>query len=295
VENQALRRRAEEIAQDRDRGAGELLALLLPLLADALADGPELTLQVVRRICYGQPAMAPLWNACAAAVADGSQPGRFARVRAEMERAPAALVRAAQRALDDLLPDDRPPHLITLSYSSSVARLLAAVAAKRTLHVTCAEGRPRFEGRRMAADLAAAGAAVTLTIDAAITASLDRASALVVGADAFDEICWTTMVGTRGTAAAAYFVGVPVYVVCTRDKARSSSAAVPVPNGEPHEIWADPPERISVSNPYFEPTPVELATLFLTEAGPIPPSQLGQIVLRYSADISLLRNSLQVS
>jgi len=60
VENQALRRRAEEIAHDRDRGAAELLALTLPLLAEALATGADTTLEVVRTICGGQPAMAPL-------------------------------------------------------------------------------------------------------------------------------------------------------------------------------------------------------------------------------------------
>src|SRR5262245_22917657 len=121
--------------------------------------------------------MAPLWNACAAAVADRSRPGRFAQVRAEMERAPSALVTAAQRALDDLLPDDRTPHLLTLSYSSSVARTLSEVARQRRLHVTCAEGRPRLEGRRMAAELTKAGAVVTLATDAAIVAALDHASA----------------------------------------------------------------------------------------------------------------------
>ena len=295
MENETLRRRAKAIAEDRDRGAAELLSSTLPLLADALATGPAAALEVVRVICRGQPAMAPLWNACAAAVADRSRPGRFAVVRADMERAPAALVRAAHLALKDLLPAERPPHVLTLSYSSSVARVLADVARQRTLHVTCAEGRPRYEGRRLATDLAGAGAVVTLTTDAALGASLDRASAVIVGADGFDERYWTNKVGTRSLAAAASLTGVSVFVICTRDKARPVAFVGPSFDGATDEVWSNPPAGIIVSNPYFEHTPVELATLFLTEAGPVPPSELSQVIRRYAADILLLRDSLRVS
>src|SRR5688572_27286127 len=87
--------RAQQIAEDRDSGASALAARLLPLLAEAIQAGEAVTLDVARVICSGQPAMAPLWNACAAAVAEHHTPDTFARVRAQMERAPTALTRAA--------------------------------------------------------------------------------------------------------------------------------------------------------------------------------------------------------
>ena len=289
MENQALRRRAKEIAQDRDRGAAELLSLTLPLLADALAGGGEMTLDVVRMICRGQPAMAPLWNACGAAITDASQPGRFARVRAEMERAPAALVRAAGAALRDALGDERSPRLLTLSYSSSVARVLGALAPDRALKVTCGEGRPRYEGRRMASALAAHGIDVTLTTDAALTATLSSASAVVVGADGFGPAAWINKVGTRGLAAAASLAGIPTFVICTRDKARAAPAdADAAVEGPPGEIWEGPPAGVRLSNPYFEAIPAEVATLFLMESGRLAPDELEAVCARYAADISNL-------
>src|SRR5687767_3613614 len=90
--------RATAVAADRDAGASELLARLLPLLEEAIAAGPDQTIAVARIVCATQPAMASLWHACAAAVAEIAQPGSFARRRAELERAPRALVRAASAA-----------------------------------------------------------------------------------------------------------------------------------------------------------------------------------------------------
>ena len=293
MENQALRQRAEEIGRDRDRGAAELLALTLPLLAEALASGRETTLEVVRTICGGQPAMAPLWNACGAAMSDASQPGRFARVRAEMERAAAALVRAAGAALDEALGDERSPHLLTLSFSSSVARVLGAVAAHRPLRVTCGEGRPRYEGRRMATELASSRIDVTLTTDAALTVRLSSATAVIVGADAFRPSAWINKVGTRGLAAAASLAGVPTFVICTRDKARPGAPhAEALVDGPPEEVWDTPPPGVGLSNPYFEDTPAELATLFLMESGRVSPDDLESVCARYSADILNLQQVL---
>jgi initiation factor 2B subunit 1/2 family protein len=282
-----LLRRAEAIAGDRDRGAAELLAITLPLLADAIAAGDGPLLAVVRMICRGQPAMAPLWNACAAAVSDTAQPGRFARVRAEMERAPAALVRAARAALDDGLGPDPSPHLLTVSYSSSVAGVLGDLARTRHLQVTCGEGRPRYEGRRMASDLAGRGLAVTLATDAALTSKLTSASAVVVGADSFGPSVWMNKVGTRGLVAAASLAGVPTFVICTRDKAAAGGVRLPG-DGSPDEVWADAPAGVQVENPYFEAIPVELATLFLMETGRVAPAQLDRISGRFSSDIARL-------
>jgi translation initiation factor 2B subunit (eIF-2B alpha/beta/delta family) len=296
VEIQALRRRAEAIAGDRDRGAAELLVDTLPLLAEALAAGAETTLDLTRLICNGQPAMAPLWNACAAAVADRDEPGRFARARAEMERAPAALVRAAGLALRDALGDADAPRLLTLSYSSSVARVLGALAGERRLDVVCGEGRPRCEGRRLASELASAGATVTLTTDAALTSRLDAASAVVVGADAVGRSMWINKAGTRGLAAAAHLGGVPLFVVCTRDKVAADALIAGITHeGPPGEVWEQRPAAVGVANPYFERIPTALATLFLMESGPVGPDDLSGVTQRYGDAISALLTLLTAS
>jgi Initiation factor 2 subunit family len=271
---------ARAIASDAESGASELLARALPLLADAIAAGRGATIEIARIVCSGQPIMAPLWRASAAAVAEHDRPGTFALVRAELERSPRALMRAASAALRDLLLDDPDPLLITLSYSGSVYSALAAIAAKRRLRVVCGEGRPRYEGRRLADVMDRAGAQVTLVVDAALTSFLSEASAVVVGADAVFGEAWVNKVGTFGLAAAASISGTPVYVVAARDKfvPASLAARMSLPIGAVDEVWPEGPAQIARVNRYFESIPADLATLFLTSAGPLSPRDLAAAV-----------------
>ena len=283
--------RAEPIAGDRDGGASELLTAVLPLLADAIAEGADAVDAIVRIVCPGQPAMASLWNACAAAVAERSQPGRFARVRAEMERAPRALVRAAAAALRDVVEGSDDATLLTLSFSGSVAQTLSEVARSHRVRVICGEGRPRYEGRRMAETLARAGAAAVVTTDAALTVYLAEAIAVIVGADALAADHWINKVGTVGVAAAAALRGVPLYVVASRDKALARPLAA-WPLAPADEVWDRPPAGVVCANPYFEAIPAELATLFLTDAGPVSPVDLPQLSQRYGGDTRELMSLL---
>jgi translation initiation factor 2B subunit (eIF-2B alpha/beta/delta family) len=282
--------RAQLLAEDRDRGASEILSDLLPLLADALGDGQDAAQAVVRVVCRGQPVMAPLWNACAAALADGDRPGRFERARGEMTRAPSALARSAASQLSQLVADAPDATLITLSFSGSVAAAVAALASRSSLSIVCGEGRPRYEGRRMAATLARAGARVTLTTDAAVTVHLTSATAVVLGADAVAQTYWINKVGSFGLAAAAARCGVPVYVIAARDKALADPLARswPSPRSSADDVWAAPPTAIHCDNPLFERIPADLVTLFLTDAGPVTPEDLNQVSERYLADISKL-------
>ena len=258
--------RAELIASNRTAGASELLSDLLPLLDEALAAGRETTLAVARVVCMGQPAMAPLWNACALAARDLVTPGTFARGRAEFERAPRALVRAASAALCDALAGGGARQLLTLSYSSAVSHTLQAVGVEGDLEVVCAESLPAGEGVRLRAELQAAGVRTQLVLDAELTTYLPSADAVIVGADAIAAREWTNKAGTFGLAAAAWFCGVPVYVVASRDKAQPDALAgrVPLPRT-------------------FERIPVSLATLFLTDAGAVPPDDVPSLSERFAA------------
>ncbi|MGQ0736076.1 MAG: hypothetical protein ACT4QD_20790 [Acidobacteriota bacterium] len=290
--------RVESLAADRDAGASELLARLLPELAQALTLGRQTTTAVARIVCAGQPAMAPLWNACASAVSDWAIPGRFAQVRLELERAPASLTRAAAAALADTLhgPVAR---VVTLSFSASVASALTEVGRRRVLEVICGEGRPRLEGRRMASTLADSGIRVHLCTDAALAAHLSPSAAVVVGADALAPSFWINKVGTLGLASVAYVRGAPVYVVTSRNKAVATAlveqergpgalGARPGPLGGLDEVWDAPSPGVEVANPVFEAIPSDLATQFLTDIGPISPLDLPAATERFAADIARL-------
>jgi translation initiation factor 2B subunit (eIF-2B alpha/beta/delta family) len=237
-----------------------------------------------------QPAMAPLWHACAAAVFSREDPEAFARTRVEMARLPARLVRAATHGLRELLAGESSPLIITVSYSSSVAATLAACAPEFRLRVICAEGRPRFEGRRLAMELANRGIDVTLVVDAAVTTRLSEAAAVVMGADAVTETAWMNKVGSFGLAAAASVRGVPVHVIAGRDKfvPRSLQPRLTPAPAAAGEVWEAPGAGVRVENPYFEWTPAELATTYLTEAGRLTPSDLPAVVARGSRVLTFL-------
>lgn len=282
--------RAEEIAADRDAGASELLARLLPVLADATAAGADATRAAILAVVGRQPGMASLWNACAAAAAELRAPGTFARTRAAMERAPTALGRAAAAALADLTLDTPQPRLLTLSYSGAVRQALADFAGRTPLEVVCAESRPRFEGRRLAADLAAAGARVTLVTDAALASFLPGATGVVVGADAVERQAWINKVGTRALASSAATLGVPVLVLAAQDKF-VPPALVPrldLRPGPAGEVWAEPPIGLQVANPVFEATPLELAFQIVTDRGPVGPDAVASAAQRWEGPARLL-------
>jgi hypothetical protein len=290
LETSELFQRAAAIAGDHDAGASELLSRLLVVLDDAVRAGGSAPLDVARAVLEGQRAMAPLWHACAAAVADGAYPGSLARAHAEMTRAPHALARAASIALRDLLVDERAPLVLTISYSSSVVRVLRELAASTTVRVVCGEGRPRFEGRRLATDLAQSGIEATLVVDAALTSVLSEASCVVMGADAVFADRWINKVGSFGLAAAASLAGVPAYVIAARDKFLPAALVpfVTLPPQDSGEVWPDRPPDVLVRNPYFEAVPAELATLFLTDVGPLAPSDLVSAADRRGRELSLL-------
>jgi HSP20 family molecular chaperone IbpA len=156
--------------------------------------------------------------------------------------------------------------VVTLSRSSSVLITLHAIRAIRPLEVSCSESRPAMEGRRLAADLAAAGVRVTFYGDAALAHALHDAEAVLVGADAVASSWFLNKSGTKMLAAAATHHGVPVYVAATRDKFVDEKLAgrLQERTHDPKEVWDSAPEGVQVHNCYFEATPLELVTAVIT-------------------------------
>lgn len=261
----SLPERLAALAADTSAGAAELLAEALDILFAARAAHADVH-QIARAVCEAQPTMAPLWNAARAALAD--DPERLNQFAARVRRAPAALARYAVAHFADDDPQ-RPLHVVTLSYSSSVVTVLHAIRTTRPLHVGCSESRPALEGRRLAAQLAATGTPVTFFGDAAIGHALNSADAVVVGADAIASFWFLNKSGTRMLAAAATQQGVPMYVVATRDKFAGPelAARLALRHGDPGEVWTEPPVGVDVRNPYFESTPLDLVTAVISDIG----------------------------
>ena len=261
----SVHERLAALAANRTAGAAELLAEALDILFTARAAHADMR-EIARAVREAQPTMAPLWNAAAAATA--GDPERLNQFAERVRRAPAILARYARAHFAEDDPT-RPLHVVTISFSSSVVVVLEAIRGVRPLYVSCSESHPALEGRRLAAHLASTSVPVTYFGDAAIGHALIGADAVIVGADAVAPSWFLNKSSTRMLAAAAAEQGVPVYVAATRDKfvSQEVSARLVIRNGNPGEVWADPPSGVDVRNPYFESTPLDLVTALISDLG----------------------------
>jgi translation initiation factor 2B subunit (eIF-2B alpha/beta/delta family) len=261
-----LRQSIQLIAADRVSGASALLDAAVAVLRRALAGEAPVEL-VARALCTAQPSMAGLWNASLEAVAARGDPSRFDRFVNRLARSSALLARWGVACLDDGATGML--RIATVSSSRSVLAILLAIGRTRPLHVACVEGRPALEGRGLAGQLAANGVAVTLFGDAAIGVALTDIDAVLVGADAIAPTWVMNKVGTRMLAASAAQQGRPFYVAATREKfvRESTSRRLSIREGDPAEIWAAPVAGVTVRNPYFETTPLDLISGIITDAG----------------------------
>jgi translation initiation factor 2B subunit (eIF-2B alpha/beta/delta family) len=269
-----LQNRIARLGADRESGASQLLQEALAILREAFK-APADVVEVARAVCLAQPSMGSMWNAAEAAMA-GKE--RFEQFATRVARAPEAVARFAldlfgQTAADQGL------RLVTISASGTVLQVLLALARRWPLHVACSEGRPALEGRTLATTLAANGVDVTFFGDAAIGHALERADALVLGADAVASDFFLNKSGTRMLAAAASQQGLPCYVVATRDKfvSRETAPRLQPREGASSEIWSKAPPGIAVRNPYFEATPLDLVAGLVTDLGVLGPADAGSV------------------
>lgn len=259
------------LAADAESGASELLPHALALLRAARAQGRTALVEVARGVCAAQPSMAPLWNAAAAALAapePDAPADRLEVIERHSRRSGAALRRLAIELLQGAAATGS-LHVTTCSFSGTVLGTLLELGERVKLTVACAEGRPAFEGRRLAAGLAAGTVAVDFYTDAGLSVALTHTDALVVGADAIAPEWFLNKCGTRLLAASAAALGVPVYVLATRDKfvAPALAPLLSVADHDPAEIWPSSAGRVRIRNPYFEAVPLSLVSALVTDAG----------------------------
>jgi ribose 1,5-bisphosphate isomerase len=256
-----LEKRIAAIAGDRESGASEILVEASAILREASQEELAAVAQALRA---AQPSMAPLRNATAAALT-----GDLELFAQRMARAPQAIARYTAELLETGLAPAHALRIVTISYSGTVAHALEFLAARRRLEVACAEGRPALEGRRLAARLARAGMSVTCFADAALAHGLERADAVLVGADAVGSEWFVNKSGTRMLAAAAGQAGIASYVLAGREKFIGSVAAstLELKQSDPAEVWDTPPSGVTVKNAYFECIPLELVAATVTDIG----------------------------
>jgi len=280
----------DALTADTTSGASELLPRAIGILREAARLPEAEALDWIRAVGLAQPTMAPLWNAALAAVADRRRPGALARFDERRRRAAGALVRSVVR--EALLGPPGPRHVITLSFSGSVLAALRELARRTPLTVSCTEGRPGLEGRRLALALAEEGIAVDFYGDAAIGEALARrgegGTLVLVGADAVTSDWVLNKTGTMMLAAAAARVGVPVYVAAARDKFVDPRVArlLRIAEHGAGGVWEAAPAGVTVRNAWFEQVPTDLLSAVVSDAGTLAPDMLEDACRAASAEVT---------
>jgi ribose 1,5-bisphosphate isomerase len=169
--------------------------------------------------------------------------------------------------------------ILTHSYSSTVSEALKAAHKKHRIKVIVTRSGAGRIGIRTAGELNESGIEVTFIDDTAAGLYIKQADKVMVGAD---RVCsdggLVNGAGTYLLAVAAEKAGIPFYVLCDSlkfDPATASSGAE-LEEKDPSEVITPGILKpgIVVKNPYFDITPPDLITAFVTETGLIKPQDL---------------------
>jgi translation initiation factor 2B subunit (eIF-2B alpha/beta/delta family) len=272
-------------------GAAELAGSAVALFEAALAESAATDVEDFRaflsrlaaRTLEAQPSMAPLVTLAATVLLAASGTASVEEARAATRRAldrfreriRSASREAAARA-EGLIPAGG--RVLTVSSSSTVRAALLEAAKRRSFDVVCLEGRPNFEGRSLAAALAAAGVRVTLAVDAAVAAVIRGCDVVLTGADSIGDLGVVNKIGTRPAAQAAKSAGIPIYALADTTKILPCGVPQLVEDDRPAaEVWPEAPPGVAIWNRYFEATPLSLFAGVVTEAGLRTPAELEQM------------------
>lgn len=280
----------ETVVGDTEHGSAWLSMRALEVLRDraAVADDWARVADVARELRAGHSDMAALANRLNRTMAraiDDADPEVGGR-------SPTAIVAAAQETLSaaaraDDRAADRAAGLVegatvaTISRSGTVLDALLDADAD----VIVGESRPAGEGTAVATELTAAGKAVTVTTDAALTWVISGETTrpapdlVLVGADAvLPDGSVVNKVGTRALGLAASRAGIPLYVVAASDKVAIDERR-PTAQSDPAPLGVDPGVETWV--PTFDCTPADCIEGIVTEDGLVDPTDVAAIADRH--------------
>lgn len=163
---------------------------------------------------------------------------------------------------------------------AAISVLKKAHDAGKGIKVYCDETRPKFQGHKTAATLAAYGIDTTLIVDSAARLFMDQVDKVVVGSDAIAvNGALVNKVGTSQVALMAKEARVKVMVAAETYKFSFQTFMgdlVEIEQRDTTEIasreWIAQNPKVKIVNPVFDVTPPEYIDLIITEKGIIPPA-----------------------
>lgn len=166
--------------------------------------------------------------------------------------------------------------ILTHDYSTTVLEAAEAAAASgRHLRAYVTEARPRYLGRKTARTLAGIDRVEpVLTVDSAMGHALREADRVVLGMTCIVEDTYYNRVGTLPIAATAHELDVPVVVVGSGAKVVGEEFAFENEYRAGSEVMLEPLEGVTIENPTYDGTPLELVDRVITDAGAFDPAEL---------------------
>jgi len=280
-------------ADDRTSGSGDVALAFLAdldrwLAVDMSGSAPALRAALLgwlRAAQQAQPTMALVHQLAARAleVADtglarGEKAAGLRTALAqscEAERNDLGASRRAVARQAAALVSERGGWIATLSSSGAVRdAVIEAHRAGREPRALVAESRPLYEGRTLAAALAAAGVPVWLVVDAALPLLLSQARMVWLGADAVTDQGVFNKLGSFAAALAAREHSVPVYALAGRRKFMpAATGALKIVEMPAAEVWDAPAPGVQPRNVYFERVPLPLVRGVVVEDAVLPPGE----------------------
>ncbi len=285
MSNDDIERRIDMVRNDREHGSRWLVRQSILIVRDLartkMASQDEQMRQIRqsgRALAQARPAMAALASAV----------GRILNT----EDGPEAIAQAADQLLHDYdtaterIAEHARPYLsgrlLTCSLSGTVLDVLKA-NRQQIEQIVVLEGRPRYEGREMAREFAAAGFPVTLLTDAQADIFIPQCRAVVVGADSI--LANGDVLNKAGTALMAWSArgrNIPFYVLCETLKISAQdwpqeSGETLLEEKEAQEVLEQPIPGVTARNFYFDHTPHFLVSRVITERGILNTPEIGAI------------------
>ena len=157
--------------------------------------------------------------------------------------------------------------VLTHSYSSTVLNtILYAKKIGKTFSVVCTESRPMMEGLKLAKTLGKNGIKVKLIVDSAIFSFIKDANLILLGADAITTKGLINKIGTKGISITAKHHKTPTYSLCSTIKFIPENYTLKLDQQKnPEELLINKLTNVTPVNYYFDLTPLEYLTGFITE------------------------------
>lgn len=167
--------------------------------------------------------------------------------------------------------------ILTHCHSSTVVEALINAKVKgKKFKVYATETRPRWQGHKTVKELAGAGIDVTLIPDGAIATVMRdyKAKKVMIGADAVDRKGnFANKIGSLSIGIVANKFNIPLYVLAELYKYDKRPKII-IEHRDPAEV-VDPKmfKGVNILNLAFEIVPSKYVKRYITEEGPLSPSQ----------------------